>query len=181
MKNFFYFLVGLGIVGYILYVAFLVVQIAFGLTEQTWDNLFWDIIIAGGLLISILVGYFTDDSPKDFSKGKVATNPRGFDEGTNQKVDITNSQAQNSSIKTHNLIIVASEHNCNIIEANLKGHPYAIDIFQETGNWYTNGETGPEWFTVTIKALSKHTSEIERAVRELTAKRGISIGNMYWG
>ena len=63
-------------------------------------------------------------------------------------------------MKSSRYIITASEDTCEQLAQNLKKHPIVINTFENSGNWYSNGETGPEWFTVTIEADWKNKEAI---------------------
>ena len=77
-------------------------------------------------------------------------------------------------------IITASENICFTLAYKLKEHSLVIDTFENTGNWYTNGETGPEWFTVTIEAEWKNKEAVEHLVSEELKKMNCSASNFYW-
>jgi hypothetical protein len=78
-------------------------------------------------------------------------------------------------------IITAEEDVCEELEKRVKTNRYVIDTFQNTGNWYSNGETGPEWFTLTIEAKWNNKEEIEQLVKEELKEMGKSAHNFYWG
>lgn len=80
-----------------------------------------------------------------------------------------------------NYIITASEEICSILADRLKDHPLVEDTSEESGFWYSNGETGPEWFTVTIEADYKNKEVIEELVSSELRKMGKSAGNRFWG
>ncbi|MDB4285756.1 hypothetical protein N9933_00480 [bacterium] len=86
-----------------------------------------------------------------------------------------------SKLPTSTLIVTATEDTCNQLETQIKDAHCIIDTFQDTGNWYTNGETGPEWFTVHIRTASGRTKEVEELVNQAFKKMGKSSGNLYWG
>lgn len=79
------------------------------------------------------------------------------------------------------LIITAEESTCDKLEARVKQHPCVVDTFQDTGYWYTNGETGPEWFTLHIHTASEWTKVIDDLVDEELKDMGRSASNRYWG
>ncbi len=56
-----------------------------------------------------------------------------------------------------------------------------ISTYENTGNWYTNGETGPEWFTVTIEAKWKNKEAIENLVFNKLKETGDTTSNQFWG
>ncbi|QHI36786.1 hypothetical protein IMCC3317_21560 [Kordia antarctica] len=85
-----------------------------------------------------------------------------------------------SKLATSTLIITASNDTCEQLEAKIKNHHYVIDTFQDTGNWYTNGETGPEWFTVHVSTNTERTKEIEELVNQIMTEMGKSSSNLHW-
>lgn len=78
-------------------------------------------------------------------------------------------------------IITASEPVCAALATRLAHHPLVIGTFENTGNWYSNGETGPEWFTVTVEAKWENKEIIEKLVSDSLAELGVSAGNRFWG
>ena len=90
----------------------------------------------------------------------------------------SNKERKNITKKPHStLIVIASEGMCSILAEKLNSNPLVIDTFEDSGFWYSNGETGPEWFTVHIKAKYKNKDEIEKLVEEYSDNK---ISNMYW-
>lgn len=83
-------------------------------------------------------------------------------------------------MKTNRYIITASDEVCTRLRIALANHPLVISIFENSGFWYTNGETGPEWFTVTIEALCSNKEKIENLVQETLKKIGEGTYNYYW-
>lgn len=77
------------------------------------------------------------------------------------------------------LIVTTDEKTCEQLEASVSSHPDVVYTFQDTGNWYSNGETGPEWFTVSIGTASELKEKIEALVNEELNKLGES-GNLFW-
>lgn len=75
------------------------------------------------------------------------------------------------------LIVTASEDVCSTLANTLNSHSLVIDTYEDSGFWYSNGETGPEWFTVNIRADYKNKEEIEKLVEEHSEDK---IFNMYW-
>lgn len=82
--------------------------------------------------------------------------------------------------KISRYIITASEGVCGALASSLKSHLKVLSTFDDTGFWYTNGETGPEWFTVTIEANYNDKEEIEALVAAELKAMGKSAGNYYW-
>jgi hypothetical protein len=78
-------------------------------------------------------------------------------------------------------IITASEATCSALCHRLKNHKLVQDTFENSGYWYTNGETGPEWFTATIEADYKYKEEIEQLVDETLKEIESSASNYFWG
>ena len=78
-------------------------------------------------------------------------------------------------------IITASEGTCSALCLRLKDHKLVQNVFEDSGFWYTNGETGPEWFTATIEADYKHKEVIEKLVRDTLKEMDKSASNYFWG
>ena len=89
----------------------------------------------------------------------------------------SNKESKNKTEKSHSTLIVkASEGMCSFLAKKLNLNPLVIDTFEDSGFWYSNGETGPEWFTVHIEAKYKNKDEIEKLVEEYSDNK---ISNMY--
>ena len=84
-------------------------------------------------------------------------------------------------MKSSRYIITASEGVCSKLAMSLKNHELVIDTFENSGNWYTNGETGPAWFTVTIESYWKNKESIEKLVSDELKKMNASASNSFWG
>ena len=80
-----------------------------------------------------------------------------------------------------NYIITASSNVCSALASRLEKHPLVLRVYEDSGFWYSNGETGPEWFTVTIQTHWKNKKEIEDLVKEELKKLNKSANNFYWG
>ncbi len=75
------------------------------------------------------------------------------------------------------LIITASESACSELKRKFNDHPLVLGSFTDSGNWYTNGETGPEWFTVTFESRYELKNELEKDIQASC----ISYSNLFWG
>ena len=80
-------------------------------------------------------------------------------------------------ITPNRLIITASESACDSLEKQFKNHPLVLGSFTHSGNWYTNGETGPEWYTVTFESRYELREELEKALKNSST----DFYNMHWG
>ncbi len=114
----------------------------------------------------------TSVSPKTFSAGTYT--------GTVKGEHIKLGKFHFYKADTSTLIITASDRTCSALNRKLQNHPSIIDTFEDTGFWYTNGETGPEWFTIHIKTLSKNTTTIENLVSSALSDLNLESGNQYW-
>ncbi len=85
-----------------------------------------------------------------------------------------------TQVPVSKLIVTAAEDTCDRLELRVTNHPHIIDTFQDTGNWYTNGETGPEWFTLHIETSEDWEKEVEAFVKSELAKMGESASNLFW-
>lgn len=75
------------------------------------------------------------------------------------------------------LIITASEDVCDQLKDEFINHHLVLGAFINTGNWYTNGETGSEWFTVTFESRYELRDLLEKDIK----KSGHSYSNLFWG
>ena len=78
------------------------------------------------------------------------------------------------------LIITAQEETCEELAAYFKNSPLMLSAFQRTGNWYTNGETGPEWFTVHLRTLYLNKEQVEAELDRALSKLDLIVENTYW-
>ena len=85
-----------------------------------------------------------------------------------------------SKLPVSTLIVTAGEDTCEELESKISNHDYIVKTFQDTGNWYSNGETGPEWFTIHITTTQDRKEDIETLVN-LELKKMDKLGsNLYW-
>lgn len=75
------------------------------------------------------------------------------------------------------LIVTASEEACDLLKNQFQDHPLVLGCFMNSGNWYSNGETGPEWYTVTFESRYELRQKLEEDIRSAT----LDIHNMFWG
>jgi hypothetical protein len=79
-------------------------------------------------------------------------------------------------IKTSRLIITASKNMCDSFEKQFKNHPLVLGSYTNSGNWYSNGETGPEWHTVTFESRYELKDKLEESIKEYSS----DYSNMFW-
>ena len=79
-------------------------------------------------------------------------------------------------VKMSLLIITASEESCDELYAKFKNHALVNNCYTNSGNWYSNGETGPEWFTVTFESRYELKDDLERDIKEYST----DYSNMFW-
>lgn len=48
------------------------------------------------------------------------------------------------------------------------------DVFQDTGYWYSNGETGPEWFSMHVRCEVEDAEEIQAFIEQELKNRNYS-------
>ena len=54
------------------------------------------------------------------------------------------------SSQLYNFTFIHEEEILDAIHSIVSDHPKVLEVSQGSGNWYTNGETGPEWFTMDV-------------------------------
>ena len=143
------------------------IQIIFGLTEVGIT----EIVLPLGIALIYFLYMVRSRMREDKKEGKEIGN--STEKMMKSSVDSVNTSSR--------YIITASEETCAALAVNLKSHPKVLNTFEDTGNWYSNGETGPEWFTVTIEANYSDKEIIEDLVSNELQKLGKSAGNTFWG
>ena len=85
------------------------------------------------------------------------------------------SSARTSSTKQpYKFIFTHSEKALDAIESTVKNHPKVKDAFQDSGFWYSNGETGPEWFSMHVRCKEEDAEEIQAFIEQELENRGHS-------
>ena len=82
-----------------------------------------------------------------------------------------------SKVTPSRLIITASESACDALQNEFRDHPLVTGSFTDSGFWYSNGETGPEWFTVTFESRYELREALEQAIKNSES----DLSNMHWG
>ena len=89
------------------------------------------------------------------------------------------SSARTSSTKrSYKFIFTHSEKALDAIESAVKNHPKVKDAFQDSGFWYSNGETGPEWFSMHVRCKEEDAEEIQAFIEQELENRGYSHQNI---
>ena len=171
MKNIFYLLIGGGIIGYLIYVLVQVILIAFGINGSTWST-FIGHLIAGGILLLVLVLSYYFGNKKDNSENQQSS--------TSQNIVTPSNNQDENELQVSTLIVTASEDTCLELESKISNHDAVVDTFQDTGNWYSNGETGPEWFTIHITTTKDRKEDIEALVKLELKKMDKVASNLFW-
>ncbi len=70
------------------------------------------------------------------------------------------------------LVVTADEDDCSDLVKQLSNNPIVVSCYEGTGNWYTNGETGPEWFTATFITSRENKERLEELVS--------GTGKLFW-
>ena len=74
--------------------------------------------------------------------------------------------------KPYKFIFTHEEAILDAIESTVKAHPKVIDAFQDSGFWYSNGETGPEWFSLHVSCEEEDAASVQGFIREELKKLG---------
>lgn len=173
MRNLVSVLLGLSMLAYLIYVIYKMLIIGLGKSDESFADIQTHLIVAGVLLLLVFFGALSDkkNAPK---AGQTITNKK-----SRPKLKPVIKSASKPK-ETNTLIITAQEPICDQLEGLIKDHPLVINTFQDTGNWYTNGETGPEWFTLHIETASKNCNKIDALVDEQLTLINKSANNRYW-
>ena len=71
-------------------------------------------------------------------------------------------------------IITLDEALIDQLECEFQNHEKVSSTDQDSGFWYTNGETGPEWFTVHVHFLEKDHEAVKSHIESCLSKAGTS-------
>ena len=52
------------------------------------------------------------------------------------------------------------------VEAIIRAYPKTIEVSQNSGLWYSNGATGPEWFSMEVVCLQRDKETIQDFINE---------------
>lgn len=91
------------------------------------------------------------------------------------------SQVKAEVNRPYKFIFTHSEKALDAIESTIENHPKVTSVFQDSGNWYSNGETGPEWFSMHVRCKVEDTEEIQQFINDALAMRGYEAVGRYMG
>lgn len=155
-------LIGAAILLMAFYTLITIVQILFGWTETSFEEIALPLIIIFGYFIYLVIQKSKNQNIQLF-----------------KPIIKHKSEAKKEEISRY--IITASENICSSLASRLKNYSEVINTYENEGNWYTNGETGPQWFTVTVEAKWKDKTRIEKIVEEELKGLNASVVNKFWG
>lgn len=72
------------------------------------------------------------------------------------------------------MIFTHDESALDAIESTVSEHSAVIDVFQDSGQWYSNGESGPEWFTMHVVCLKKDQEGVKQMINDVLKDKGYS-------
>lgn len=75
--------------------------------------------------------------------------------------------------RPYRFIFTHSEEALDAIESVVANHPKVERVFQDSGYWYSNGETGPEWHSMHVICDRKDSDEIQEFVKDQLNQRGL--------
>jgi hypothetical protein len=74
--------------------------------------------------------------------------------------------------RPYRFIFTHAEEALDSIEAAVSAHPKVEQVFQDSGYWYSNGETGPEWYSMHVICQEEDGEELQEFVRQQLKARG---------
>lgn len=83
-------------------------------------------------------------------------------------------QEPSFNMKKLKFIFTSDEEVLDSIHTTLAKHPKVTHVFQDSGFWYTNGETGPEWFSMHVCFDEPNKEAVEKFIEETLASKGTS-------
>lgn len=76
--------------------------------------------------------------------------------------------------RPYKFIFTHNEKALDAIESAVKNHPKVEDAFQDSGFWYSNGETGPEWFSMHVRCKEEDAEAVQAFIEQELENRGYS-------
>lgn len=136
-----------------------IIGIALDYTSNDW-------IVFGLGLITVFITYmyFTSKRKRNHrhdrkhSHRKKQSLPAVEDEGTLTPVS--------PDKRPYKFIFTHSEKALDAIESAVSNHPKVEDVFQDSGFWYSNGETGPEWFSMHVRCKEEDAETVQAFIEE---------------
>ncbi|WP_411895224.1 hypothetical protein [Winogradskyella sp. A2] len=174
MKNVFYLLIGGGIIGYLIYVVVQVFLIAFGANQSTWGTFSGHLIAGSILLLVVVFGYLLGNKKENNSENQRSS--------VSQNITAPSYNKDEDEFPVSKLIVTAGKDTCRELESKIRNHEAVVSTFQDSGNWYSNGETGPEWFTLHITTSQDRKEDIDTLVKLELKKidKFISSQSLFW-
>lgn len=79
-------------------------------------------------------------------------------------------------MKQRNLkyIVTLSEDAQDEMAGPFESHEKVTKVFGDSGNWYTNGETGPAWHTLHVCFIEKDTDTVKAHIEHCLSEAGYS-------
>ena len=74
--------------------------------------------------------------------------------------------------RPYKFIFTHDEGVLDTIEVSIENHPKVKHVFQDTGYWYSNGETGPEWFSMHVICEVEDADEVQNFIVALLKEKG---------
>lgn len=84
------------------------------------------------------------------------------------------SESHINAMKKLKFIFTNEEEVLDAIRSTIANHPKVTHVFQDSGFWYTNGETGPEWFSMHVCFNEPDQEEVEKFIGETLLSHGTS-------
>ncbi|MBI1221511.1 MAG: hypothetical protein GC180_02810 [Bacteroidetes bacterium] len=167
MKKLFNFLLGISIILFMAYAMVEIVKLGVGGGHSTWAGM--REFFAGGTIILLIVWYYV-------------RNRKDEDDGVLPAIAGTDGVVSEPEIHSIcRMIITAEEGTCSRIDTAFREHPLVSSSTEESGHSYASGETGPEWYTVTLETSDDKKLRLEEALNEWLDKNHLGVSNVYWG
>ena len=83
--------------------------------------------------------------------------------------------------KSYKFIFTHEEDVLDKIQGAVEKHPKVTDVFQDSGFWYSNGETGPEWFSMHVRCKHKDSDEVQAFIIDELKKYNLNYYVRFMG
>jgi len=142
-------------------VSLFVMGVFLGFTKNDW------VIAASGLVtFGVMWGFLKGIREKKAlpTVKNQAKSPREFASSS--------PKGQAKENRPYRFIFTHSEDVLDAIERKVEAHPKVESVSQDSGFWYSNGETGPEWFSMHVRCKVEDAEEIQHFITALLKESG---------
>ena len=123
------------------------------------------IFLIGVSSFFLMLGFFNKDNEQSSSKESVSS-PQENEKG---KIPWWETKG-----RPYSFYFTHEEDALDSIQTLVESHPKVKSATQDSGFWYSNGETGPEWFSMIVACKVEESEEIKKFIQEKLKEKNFS-------